>query len=91
MDDNQRVYGEIATPLIDLSLNGGLSSMFAYGQTGSGKTFTIQGILQRVAFDIFNRQRGNHIDQNGQSRLEIYVSFIQVLGNDASDLLKADQ
>lgn len=43
-DDNDKVYSEIAYPLIDMSLKGGMSTIFAYGQTGSGKTFTMQGI-----------------------------------------------
>lgn len=40
-DDNQTVYSKVAAPLVDLSLQGGVSSLFAYGQTGSGKTYTI--------------------------------------------------
>ena len=40
-DDNQKVYESLMNPVLDLSLKGGLGSIFAYGQTGSGKTFTI--------------------------------------------------
>ena len=54
-DDNQTVYESIMHPLIDQALKGGISSLFAYGQTGSGKTFTIQGILDRLGLDLFQR------------------------------------
>jgi hypothetical protein len=30
--------------------------MLAYGQTGSGKTFTISGLLDLLAADLFTRQ-----------------------------------
>ena len=58
-------------PLIDLTLKGGLGSIFAYGQTGSGKTFTIQGILTRLAEDLFKRQSGNNLDADGNSVIKI--------------------
>lgn len=54
-DSNDTVYKVTALPLVDLGLNGGVSSMFAYGQTGSGKTFTIMGIMERIGFDLFAR------------------------------------
>ena len=65
--------------------------MFAYGQTGSGKTFTIQGIQQRLANDLFERQTGHLLDEQGKSRLQIFASFIQLIGNEASDLLNDNQ
>jgi DNA repair ATPase RecN len=39
----------VINPLIDLSLNGGMSVLFTYGQTGAGKTYTVNGILERIA------------------------------------------
>jgi len=44
-------------PLIDLGLVGGVCTMLAYGQTGSGKTHTIGGVLERIAEDLFQRQK----------------------------------
>lgn len=61
--------------------------MFAYGQTGSGKTFTIQGILERISYDLFNRQTPQMKDADGKSILSIFVTFIQVIGKDTHDLL----
>ena len=48
-------------PLVDLGLRGGISTLFAYGQTGSGKTFTVSGILEPLAHDLFNRGRFSRI------------------------------
>lgn len=44
-------------PLVDLGLRGGVATLFAYGQTGSGKTFTVSGIFNPLACDIFKRSR----------------------------------
>ena len=30
--------------------------MLSYGQTGAGKTFTMNGMLQHLAHDLFDRQ-----------------------------------
>ena len=51
--------------------------MFAYGQTGSGKTHTMTGVLQRLSRDM------DHLDQN----LSLYITFVQLLGNNVTDLL----
>ena len=50
--------------------------MIAYGQTGSGKTHTMTGILQRLSRDL------NQMDDK-----RLYISFIQLLGNNVTDLL----
>jgi len=77
-DDNNIVYESIAEPLIDLAFQGGMSTIFAYGQTGSGKTFTISGILDKLAVDLFDKKK---------DALKLNISYIQLLGNAASDLL----
>jgi len=69
--------------LIDLAFQGGISTIFAYGQTGSGKTFTISGILEQLADDLFDRE-------SSTNSLKLYATFIQLLGNSASDLLDED-
>lgn len=78
-DDNETVYQAIINPLIDLALKGGCSSIFTYGQTGSGKTYTIQGIQQKLATDLFK----GDIPTN----YKLFVSFFQLVGNVSSDLL----
>ena len=51
--------------------------MFAYGQTGSGKTHTMTGVLQRLSRDLV------HLDHN----LRLFISMVQLLGNNVTDLL----
>lgn len=53
--DNQKVYEDVLPPLVDLSMQGGQCTVLAYGYSGSGKTFTIQGIMTRLAEDLFKR------------------------------------
>jgi len=53
--DNQKIFNEMMIPLVDLSLQGGLGTVFSYGQTGSGKTYTIQGMITRVCDALFGR------------------------------------
>ena len=47
--------------------------MLAYGQTGSGKTFTISGILDRIAYDLFK--------ERDPVAIKIYFSLFELLGN----------
>ena len=87
-DLNETVYGATSLPLVRLALNGGIGTLFAYGQTGSGKTFTMTGILEGVAYDIFGLQDPSlHLDRDGISVMRIYASFFELLGSEASDLL----
>jgi len=79
-DDNDVVYEAVAQPLLDLTFQGGTSTILAYGQTGSGKTFTISGILDKLGQDLVNRIQENNF-------LKLHLSYIQLLGNAASDLL----
>ena len=39
----QRVYEEVAGPVVESVLNGYNGTVMAYGQTGTGKTFTMSG------------------------------------------------
>eukprot|EP00092_Neocalanus_flemingeri_P034043 GFUD01037022.1.p1 GENE.GFUD01037022.1~~GFUD01037022.1.p1 ORF type:complete len:627 (+),score=181.38 GFUD01037022.1:64-1944(+) len=81
-DDNNVVYKAVAQPLIDLAIQGGVSTIFAYGQTGSGKTFTISGLIDKMAVDLFDKK-----DDDSKDGIKLHISYIQLLGNAASDLL----
>ncbi len=59
--DNACVYGAVAGPLVELGLKGGVCTLLAYGQTGSGKTHTVGGVLERIAFDLFERRNEEEI------------------------------
>jgi hypothetical protein len=53
-DTSDVVYDKVARDLIPLTLGGGVGTLFAYGQTSSGKTYTLVGIQELVARDIFS-------------------------------------
>ena len=54
--------------------------MLAYGQTGSGKTFTISGILDRIAYDLFK--------ERDPVAIKIYFSLFELLGNQVRQVVK---
>jgi kinesin family member 2/24 len=66
-------------PLLHFFLQGGVSTIFAFGQTGSGKSFTIQGIQQYLAQDLFLM-----LDATTN---EVTVSFFEVYNGLILDLL----
>ncbi|KAJ3154367.1 hypothetical protein HDU89_008435 [Geranomyces variabilis] len=93
-DSTDDVYNAIALPLIPLLLSNGMGTLLAYGQTGSGKTFTMTGIQERVAQDIFalaeqhRRTREPAWDGvTGGSGFEFTLSFVELMGKQAFDLL----
>ena len=55
--------------------------MFVYGQTGSGKTYTVTGVIERLAEDLFIK-KAEHI--------KVHLTFVQLLGNNMTDLLAAE-
>ena len=100
-----------------MGLKGGVATIFAYGQTGSGKTFTVSGIFEPLAHDIFKRGRRPNFEQSAlktsieneencdnnaisnsddqifasrEDDIRIHVSVFELLGNDATDLLKEE-
>ena len=100
-----------------MGLKGGVATIFAYGQTGSGKTFTVSGIFEPLAHDIFKRGRRPNFEQSALKKsieneencdnnailnnddqifasrgddIKIHVSVFELLGNDATDLLKEE-
>ena len=44
-DGQERVYTEIAQPLVDAATVGRAACLMCYGQTGTGKTYTFGGAL----------------------------------------------
>jgi len=81
-DDNKVVYKAVVPSLMDLAFQGGIGTIFAYGQTGSGKTFTINGIIEKLAVDLFDKT-----NDDTKAGIKLHLSYIQLLGNVATDLL----
>lgn len=56
----------------------GVITLFAYGQTGSGKTFTVNSVTQDACVELFKL---------APSGTQFYMSFFEIYGGKASDLL----
>merc|ERR1711920_960545 len=63
-------------------MNGGRSVCMMYGQTGSGKTYTMNGMQQCVANDLF-------LEPEGSIDFKIAVSVVEITGRKCWDLLDA--
>lgn len=93
----EEIYSHSTMPLIDFVCagRGGRATVFAYGQTGSGKTFTMGGIQQMVAEDLFLLLGdANNDDALAPGRsccnldnTSVYVTFFEIYGGRIQDLL----
>jgi len=82
---NDEVYDATCLPLVQfVALEDGRSTVFAYGQTGSGKTFTMQGLQNRVARDIFRLARTR---ANQDTYVRIKCANFELYGVQCLDLL----
>ncbi|KAH3762428.1 Diatom spindle kinesin-1 [Pelomyxa schiedti] len=77
------VYCSVIRPLVRLCVNDGIGTCFAYGQTGSGKTFTITGIEERAATDLFAFLEGKGLLQ----ARSVHIGFFELAGERSYDLL----
>ncbi|CAK5281145.1 unnamed protein product [Mycena citricolor] len=95
---NEEVYKRtvVANDLLTLVLSGGVGCILAYGQTGTGKTYTMESVERSIARDLFDQARivGQRFvaAQGGEHPtgdiFEFQVSFLELLGNHAGDLLE---
>jgi kinesin family protein 2/24 len=75
-----QIYMATTMPLVDHVLKTrGRATVFCYGQTGSGKTYTMNGIQQILAYDLYGEQ--------SDEGLEIHVAFFELYGGFIQDLL----
>ena len=80
---NELVFENTARPLIDFALIGGRATCFAYGQTGSGKTFTMVGIQELAAREVFRKCASKEFKKKG---ISVYFSFFELYGGRCIDL-----
>ncbi|OMJ29824.1 Kinesin-like protein KIF24 [Smittium culicis] len=85
-DNNQLVYQNVVSPLVDKIFDGGNATCFAYGQTGSGKTYTMldsrEGLYILAGQDIFQR-----ILNPQYKGIQAVVVFYELYLTDVYDLL----
>jgi hypothetical protein len=75
---NEEIYNIVGEPLLQDSSNGGKATLLVFGQTGSGKTYTMTGIQERVAKELFRLiPLGSMVS----------VNYVEICGNNVRDLL----
>ncbi|PKY39871.1 kinesin-domain-containing protein [Rhizophagus irregularis] len=97
--EQEEVFQDCVSPLIDKFVEGYNVTILAYGQTGSGKTYSMgtaldgsnispehQGIVPRAIsklFAVLNKRK----EKNPTFDFEVYVSFLELYNEDLIDLL----
>eukprot|EP00250_Pteridium_aquilinum_P009122 c18455_g1_i1 orf=599-1855(+) len=81
----KQVYEGGAKDVTLSALTGKNATIFAYGQTCSGKTYTMNGITENAADDIFS-----HIKQHDDYIFLLKFSAMEIYNEVVSDLLKPD-
>ncbi|KAF9919039.1 kinesin motor protein cin8 [Lobosporangium transversale] len=96
--DQECIYSEVVTPILEEVLTGYNCTIFAYGQTGTGKTFTMEGdlrdnfgecsrdagIIPRTLYSLFAAL------ENKDTEFSVRVSFLELYNEEVKDLLAPD-
>lgn len=82
---NEDVFGECGLPLVAHALCGQLGTLFMFGQTGSGKTYTMSGIMERAAREIFAAISSR--DSDDEVAAAVRLKTFEVAGRKCFDLL----
>ncbi|RIA98533.1 P-loop containing nucleoside triphosphate hydrolase protein, partial [Glomus cerebriforme] len=97
--EQEEVFQDCASPLIDKLIEGYNVTILAYGQTGSGKTYSMgtaldgsnippehQGIVPRAIQMLFT-DLNERKEKNPSYQFDVYVSFLELYNEDLIDLL----
>ncbi|KAH5381322.1 hypothetical protein HBI33_145480 [Parastagonospora nodorum] len=95
--DQNMIFDEVVSPILDEVLNGFNCTIFAYGQTGTGKTYTMTGdisdilpppdaagIIPRVLHALFDRLEA------AETESSVKCSFIELYNEELRDLFSTD-
>ncbi|KAF1981695.1 kinesin heavy chain [Aulographum hederae CBS 113979] len=95
--DQNMIFDEVVTPILDEVMSGFNCTIFAYGQTGTGKTYTMSGdisdtlplpdaagIIPRALHALFAKLEGD------ESENSVKCSFIELYNEELRDLLSVD-
>ncbi|PSK50389.1 hypothetical protein B9Z65_333 [Elsinoe australis] len=96
--DQEMLFNEVVSPILDEVLEGFNCTIFAYGQTGTGKTYTMSGditdmrplpdaagIIPRVLHGLFDRLG----EDDGENSVK--CSFIELYNEELRDLLSLEE
>lgn len=93
----QRIYDDWVSSLVDGCFQGYNATVLAYGQTGAGKTYTMGsadnsgrleeelGIVPRVMKEVFGRMEAREEEEGAE--VEVKVSYIEIYNEEVKDLL----
>jgi len=81
--NNDHVYHTCVSPLVGQAFSGGKATCFAFGQTGSGKTYTMAGMQERAAQELFNMLNSD----KAKPGTTLHMSFFEICGVRCYDLL----
>ena len=94
------VFATCAVPLLNAMLHDGLNGcLFAFGQSGSGKTFSmlggsgggkkleLDGVIPRIADELFLRIARAQADSGGSVQFQVRATYLEVYENNVFDLL----
>ncbi|GAM89366.1 hypothetical protein ANO11243_074030 [Dothideomycetidae sp. 11243] len=95
--DQEMIFNDVVSPILDEVLSGFNCTIFAYGQTGTGKTYTMSGditdmqplpeaagIIPRVLYALFDRLG----EDEGENSVK--CSFIELYNEELRDLLSQE-
>eukprot|EP01060_Flectonema_neradi_P016104 TRINITY_DN226_c0_g4_i1.p1 TRINITY_DN226_c0_g4~~TRINITY_DN226_c0_g4_i1.p1 ORF type:complete len:976 (+),score=153.21 TRINITY_DN226_c0_g4_i1:43-2970(+) len=108
-ESQSAIYREAIAPIVESWVSGYNACVFAYGQTGSGKTFTmlgdnggrktkqLDGIIPRVAEDVFKKIASEEAEftkcmkargeVSSMSQYQVRVSYVEIHNDDVRDLI----
>ncbi|KAG1692835.1 hypothetical protein DVH05_024448 [Phytophthora capsici] len=78
--DTETIYEDAVKHLLLHTMEGGKAVCMMYGQTGSGKTYTMSGLFQFIANDLF-------MELVGDVDFVVSVSAIEIVGSKCHDLI----
>jgi kinesin family member 16B len=91
--NQEQVFNDLGTDVVDCAFEGYNACVFAYGQTGSGKTFTmmgnsmdpdLQGLVPRICKSLFSRMK---VGQEEGTGYKTQVSYLEIYNERVRDLL----
>uniref|UniRef100_A0A182J8M9 Kinesin motor domain-containing protein n=1 Tax=Anopheles atroparvus TaxID=41427 RepID=A0A182J8M9_ANOAO len=86
----ETVFDDLGTEIVDCAFQGYNACVFAYGQTGSGKTFTMmgtaeaQGLIPRICRSLFARMK---LGQEEGTGFKTQCSYLEIYNERVKDLL----
>jgi len=95
----QEVFDAEIAPTIKHLFGGFDVTIFAYGVTGTGKTHTMRGgktlaergVIPRLLSGIYRKSRKMQKDSEGETRVELTLSYYEIYNDKVFDLLEAPE